>query len=234
MIHQVLRLDSPGDSHQNMEIDKAHFLLTRTLSAQEYLIRLYEWKRPCISLGISQDESILREDRRDDVDVVRRITGGLAVYHYREITYSIAAPVDSLFFGGSLYESYQKIAIVLFAFLESLGLAPTFSKQKSSFFRAGQRSAVCFQYMGYYELSVGGQKVIGSAQKRDHKGFLQHGSIPIYPTEHCLEDYLKDEYQPRHRARSVLLSLLDANKRSMDDYKALLKQTFQSYLRERS
>ena len=220
------------DSLENMAIDEEHYKAAQEMSATEYLVRLYEWKVPCISLGMSQQQqNILYSELLDGVDVVQRITGGLSVYHYREITYSIAAARDSLYFGGSLYESYEKIAQLLVCFLKALGLnGVQYDKKKQA--SRFNRTAVCFLYSGYGEIHLEGKKLIGSAQKRGKKGFLQHGSIPVYRTPKVLEDYLKTEHKPLQRTPYLYLGELVAEGTTMVTMKSLLKREIVSYIAE--
>jgi lipoate-protein ligase A len=110
------------------------------------------------------------------LDVVRRITGGRAVLHDREVTYAVIAPrVDPLFSGGIL-DNYRLIAAVLQKTVASYGIPAELQSGRCS--GAGRHSA-CFIAPSSWELVYRGRKMAGSAQKRNDRAFLQHGSIPV-------------------------------------------------------
>ena len=100
-----------------MQIDNDNFL-HKIIPSAGYLARIYEWESPTISLGISQKTNILAQNKMDlnKCQWVKRITGGKAVLHFREITYSITAPIPSPIFGKSLSSAYIKIAQALIHF----------------------------------------------------------------------------------------------------------------------
>lgn len=142
-------------------------------------LRLYSWAPPCLSLGRSQPYS--------DVDVaaleqngwhvVRRVTGGRAILHTDEITYSVIVPKDNPHVQGSLLESYHHLAQGLMAALEKLGAAVQMNEEKLD--SSAQKNPVCFETPSTYEITVDGKKLIGSAQARIRDGVLQHGSLPL-------------------------------------------------------
>lgn len=158
-----------------MAIDEA--LLDRARASGECVIRLYEWTRPTLSLGRNQTARghyDLARARDLGVDFVRRQTGGRAVLHHRELTYSVTAPADRL---GSLRESYARVNRLLLAALRRLGVAASVAA------RVGRAPipglAPCFDTPGEGELVLGDRKLVGSAQWRDEQAFLQHGSILV-------------------------------------------------------
>lgn len=165
----------PLGAVENMAYDEA--LLHRARETGEAVFRVYSWNRPALSLGRNQpardqyDEGALRESR---ISVVRRLTGGRAVLHDREVTYSVAAP-DS--FGGTLRESYRRINEILVHGLRALGAdaaiaAPTGRAPIPS-------TAPCFEEPTEGELVLGDRKLVGSAQYREGGALLQHGSILV-------------------------------------------------------
>ena len=165
----------PGDGAENMATDEA--LLERARTSGECVMRLYEWARPTLSLGRNQTARghyDLDRARSLGVDFVRRPTGGRAVLHHRELTYSVTGPVSQL---GSLRESYARVNRLLVTALERLGVPAAVAP-------AAGRAPVpglspCFDNPGEGELVVGRQKLVGSAQWRDEEAFLQHGSILV-------------------------------------------------------
>jgi len=145
-------------------------------------LRLYAWDPPCLSLGYAQSFS--------DVDVtsvsnkgwnvVRRITGGRAILHTDELTYSVIGPHDEPRLAGSVIESYQMLSQALLEALLLLGLpAEALPKAKNDNYSEKQEP-VCFEVPSRYEITVNGKKLIGSAQARKKAGVLQHGSLPLY------------------------------------------------------
>jgi lipoate-protein ligase A len=142
-------------------------------------VRFYRWARPTASLGYSQPvDKVLDLDycRNNCIDVVRRITGGKLVLHWREITYAVASS-DTRMFSPTLAESYRRISLALIRGLEKMGLtARQAGPPPSSYIRGNMP---CFSRPARDEIEIGGRKIIGSAQKRVGGRFLQHGSIPV-------------------------------------------------------
>ena len=166
--------DAVGRSgHANMSIDNA--LLHRVREGDAFL-RLYRWDPPCLSFG-RNESAASRYDRdaiyRLGLDTVRRPTGGRAVWHDAELTYAVAAPVDTF---GSLRRTYVAIHEMLGAALRRLGvdaaLAPTPPGREP-----GLSAGACFSSPAGGEVVMDGRKLIGSAQVRDGNAFLQHGSL---------------------------------------------------------
>lgn len=149
------------------------------------MLRLYTWNPPAVSLGRFQDwKTAVNEEacRQRGIDIVRRITGGRAVLHHHELTYSIVAPTDHQLFPGNLHGAYQVIAEGLLAGLRRLGINGEIVSRGGRY--AGMvekrpRASACFASPSWYEIVVQGSKIIGSAQRRVHGAFLQHGSILI-------------------------------------------------------
>jgi len=142
-------------------------------------LRIYAWDPPCLSLGQAQpfaDVDMARLEERG-WDVVRRPTGGRAILHTDEITYSVIAPADEPRVAGSILESYNRLAAALLQAVKALGL-PVEIKEDTG---PGQETPnpVCFEVPSAYEITVNGKKLIGSAQARRKEGVLQHGSLPL-------------------------------------------------------
>jgi lipoate-protein ligase A len=118
--------------------------------------------------------------RETGVAVVRRITGGRAVYHRREVTYSVAASVPHPAFPSTIRGAYEAIARALEAALVDLGFRPARRDRDAERVRHGAGSPLCFAATFRNELAIDGKKVVGSAQRRWPTGFLQHGSILLH------------------------------------------------------
>ncbi len=160
---------------ENMALDAA--LLDRADCMGEAFLRLYRFDPPCLSLG--RNEPTARYDRsaiaRLALDVVRRPTGGCAVWHEHEVTYAVAAPIAT--FGG-LREAYRAIHTRLSAALQSLGVDATLALARPRLpSPAFHRPGPCFATPVGGEVLVAGRKLVGSAQVRKRNAFLQHGSI---------------------------------------------------------
>ncbi len=146
-------------------------------------LRLYAWDPACLSLGHAQpfadvDTARLRER---GWEVVRRLTGGRAILHTDELTYSvIGSPAEPILASGVL-ESYNRLAQALLSAVKDLGLPVEMKDAQRAAPRGGVLHAnpVCFEVPSAYEITVGGKKLVGSAQARKKEGVLQHGSLPL-------------------------------------------------------
>jgi len=161
---------------ENMAVDQA--LLDESDRTGRAFLRLYRFSPPCLSLG-RNEPARARYDRavitRLGITVVRRPTGGRAVWHEHEVTYTVAAPLAAL--GGrgdAVRDNSVAIHRRLAAALRSLGVAATLAPRARA---PGLGAGACFSAPVGGEVVVDGQKVIGSAQVRLGRAFLQHGSI---------------------------------------------------------
>ncbi|MBN1390610.1 MAG: lipoate--protein ligase family protein [Candidatus Thermoplasmatota archaeon] len=176
-----LLIDGYGPPALNMARDEA--LLRMVISKVSIpCLRFYQWRPAGLSLGRFQsiDKGVdLEACRRYGVGVVRRLTGGEAVLHDDEITYSLIIPVTHpRFEGRGVVDTYRTISRALVRGLELTGVDSTMAGGAPT--RpdpAGQ--GVCFYTPTVYEIVAGGRKIIGSAQTREKLVILQHGSIPI-------------------------------------------------------
>ena len=161
----------------NMAVDE-HLYNSLTSEPRTFL-RFYQWERPTASLGYSQNaEKVLDLGfcRAHGIDIVRRMTGGKMVLHHEEVTYSLASSDQSLF-TPTLRGSYKLISRALMTGLEQMGLHPSPAAKAPSSYAHG--NLPCFSHPAQDEIEVNGKKIVGSAQKRTGKRFLQHGSIPL-------------------------------------------------------
>jgi len=147
------------------------------------VLRLYRWHPAAVSLGYGQRGlNIINRLACSELglDVVRRITGGRAVLHDKEVTYAVISPEESDVFSGGVLSCYKIIAEILRQTLTSFGLPVALSpgRAKGSHEKLQLESA-CFTAASYYELVCHGCKIAGSSQKRGEGVFLQHGSIPL-------------------------------------------------------
>jgi lipoate-protein ligase A len=161
----------PGAEHMARDAQ----LLEAADRAGRASLRLYRFDPPCLSLG--RNEAAGGYDRaalaRLGADVVRRPTGGAAVWHEHDLTYAVAAPIAT--FGG-LREAYHAIHRRLLTALRSLGADVALAPARLSA-RPPVRPTACFSQPVGGEVLVCGRKLVGSAQVRRGAAFLQHGSI---------------------------------------------------------
>jgi lipoate-protein ligase A len=158
---------------ENMAFDQA--LLDEAARSGTAFLHLYAWRPACLSLG-RNEPALRRYDReaieRLGIDVVRRPTGGRAVWHSQEVTYAVAAPVAEF---GSLRESHLAIHQRLAAALRLLGVPAALANSGESRYRLD--GGACYALALGGEVVVRGRKLVGSAQVRQGDAFLQHGSI---------------------------------------------------------
>ena len=171
-----LLLDPGGrPGAENMAIDAG--LLARADRTGSAFLRLYRFQPPCLSLG-RNEPAAARYDRaaiaRRGLDVVRRPTGGRAVWHEHEVTYAVAAPLAAF---GSLRNAYHTIHERIAAALRSLGADATLAPHQPPPSGRVDQPASCFATPVGGEVLVAGRKLVGSAQVRKRSAFLQHGSI---------------------------------------------------------
>lgn len=171
-----LLYDSPLPGARNMARDEA---LLRAVGAGTAppTLRVYAWDPPTLSLGYGQPLRDVDEARLADRrwGLVRRLTGGRAILHTDELTYSITLPESHRLAAGSIIESYRRLSRALAGAAQALGSAPR--AERAAERRSG--TAVCFETPSHYELTVNGRKLVGSAQARRYGGVLQHGTLPL-------------------------------------------------------
>ena len=141
---------------------------------EEPVFRLYGWAPPCVSLGRNQKSDFLDAKflKENNIDVVRRLTGGRALLHDNEITYSYVCPVSSLKHGENVTESYKEISQIFIDKFKQLGIELEFGGRP-----ARGHFDYCMLVSTGADLCHNGKKLIGSAQFRKEGYILQHGSI---------------------------------------------------------
>jgi lipoate-protein ligase A len=180
-------------------------------------LRVYGWSPACISLGHSQQaerELDLVRVRESGYGLVIRPTGGRAVLHIGELTYSVLARPDSETWCGSQSESYRVISQAVAQALAAEGLGVTLDRgypvEKPQALRA---MTPCFSSTARSEVVWGDRKMVGSAQRRLRGAFLQHGSILISRAHRRVVDCLKLDAEKRAR----YLEILDRNAVCLED-----------------
>ena len=151
-------------------------LLARAARTGETVFSIYSWARPTLSFGRHQPAAGHYDPEKitaASVDVVRRPTGGRAILHHREVTYSVTAPLED----ESLRATYGRINGILVDGLSRLGIPATIAAPAGRAPVPGTRP--CFELPSEGEVIAGGKKLVGSAQWRDENALLQHGSILV-------------------------------------------------------
>lgn len=153
----------------NMAIDEA------LLKSKIPVLRFYRWKPAALSIGYFQPITNidLLNLKKNKIDFVRRLTGGKAVLHDDELTYSFI--IDEKLMPKSVIESYKIISKPILGALNSLGLKAAMNESV----KKREVSAVCFNDPSWYEIKVNDKKIVGSAQKRVDGKVLQHGAVLI-------------------------------------------------------
>lgn len=177
--------EGPGTGPWNMAVDHA---LMDSARRGEVTLRFYRWAPPCLSLGRNQRARGRYDpeaaDRRG-VDVVRRPTGGRAVYHDRELTYALAAPAD---LWGGLRASYSRVNAALRRGLSRLGAPVGVAREREEGRAPGPGSRACFRDPLPGEVTAGGRKLVGSAQWREDGALLQQGSLLLADDQSVVEE----------------------------------------------
>ena len=187
--------------------------LAKACAQDEALLRLYRWKPYCISLGANQDfNSInLSKTDKDNIDVVKRPTGGRAILHAEELTYSVVIPLEK---NSSARNIYREINLAL---AEGLNL---YDKRLSSVelenvqpdfrsFYKEEKSVACFAVPAKSELKFDGKKLAGSAQRKMGNVILQHGSILCGNFHKRIVGYLNSSEENTESVAKILESTAD-------------------------
>jgi lipoate-protein ligase A len=176
-----LLITPPAGGAMNMAVDEALWSARLTNDGPP-TVRFFSWEPPTVSVGYGQSLDArlnLEACARLGVGLVRRPTGGSAIYHdthERELTYSVVAGIEDFDDAGDLLGAYRWIARGLLDGLRRLGVAAEMVAVSPS---SGTQPVFCFARTGSYEIEVGGRKLVGSAQRRRRGGFLQHGSVML-------------------------------------------------------
>lgn len=193
MVQKEWRVINTGvnNGYTNMAIDEA--IMTGVNQGMvPPTLRFYRWAPPAVTIGYFQDvhrEIDLNRCRQLGVDVVRRLTGGRAVLHHQEVTYSLICSEEEPVATGTIIQSYLRISQGLLAGIRKLGIPAELVPHGVK--KSEIQSPACFEAPSWYELVAHGKKLIGSAQTRKKGILLQHGSIPLNMDIELLRDILK-------------------------------------------
>lgn len=172
--------DGALDGHLNMATDRAILTACGEGKAPPTL-RLYGWTKPTLTVGYAQnsDRDVdLTRCRALGIPVVQRPTGGRALLHEKELTYSLVAPIPHLRFPANLRDCFCVVSKALLLSLNELKIHDA-KMTKPGRASSSERSPSCFSTLNHHEITVGNKKLIGSAQRRANRSFLQQGSVWI-------------------------------------------------------
>jgi lipoate-protein ligase A len=171
----------PAHGAWNMALDES---LLEGVQIERALpvLRLYAWEPPCLSLGVAQPaaDANMPALQERGWELVRRPTGGRAILHTDELTYSVIGPQTEPRLSGSVLESYQRLSLALLEALRLLSVPALSEAEPAPSDTNNPKGPICFEVPSNYEITVNGKKLIGSAQARRKAGVLQHGSLPLY------------------------------------------------------
>lgn len=175
---RLLLQPEPARGAWNMAVDEA-ILEACGRGDSPPTLRLYAWQPACLSLGYAQPFSDvdIANLQTNGWDLVRRPTGGRAVLHTDELTYSVIGPPDEPRLTGTVLEAYNRLAAALVEALRLLSLPVEVQERLNAINKTP--NPVCFEVPSTYEITVNGKKLVGSAQARRKEGVLQHGSLPL-------------------------------------------------------
>jgi lipoate-protein ligase A len=171
--------EEPRSGPANMALDQA-IAESCAAGASPSTIRFYRWNPPAVSLGRHQAVTDVDLSAIDSLgyELVRRPTGGRAILHIDELTYSVAAAADEPRVRGGVMDAYLRLSNALLSGLQQLGLGDV-DKAAGDTRTGSDVSPACFEVPSAYEITSNGRKLMGSAQSRRAGYVLQHGSLPL-------------------------------------------------------
>jgi lipoyl(octanoyl) transferase len=191
---RALPVPGPLGAAYHMAVDEAIALAYRAGNAPP-TVRFYTWPLPALTVGSFQsvDDLLDRGACEDEgIRIVRRITGGGAVLHQDDLTYSIVENQDSpIFSESSISGTFGTLSRVFVRAFEIIGMKATIHESPGP----ASRATACFASPSRFEILLQGRKVIGSAQRRWPQAFLQQGSIPIDSDPNKLNHFLRPPYR---------------------------------------
>lgn len=186
---------------ENMAMD--YYLTLFAAEFHQPVLRLYGWKPSCLSLGKHQNTTLIDRDRLSGIDFVRRPTGGSAIFHADELTYSFILPREQM----GHHEMYTYFHEILAKALNELGYPVQLSASPLSdvYINKGTDTFACFNRSARSEIQYQGKKVVGSAQKIYKHAILQHGSIMLSNTHLNIVDYLQVDEEEKINQKKILV-----------------------------
>ncbi len=186
----------------NMALD--YFFAQNMSEAQPPILRFYGWKPYTLSLGFHQSVSLVDvpKVRKSGYDLVRRPTGGSAIFHSEELTYSLILPRASVEHHAVYYLFHKLLAQAL----NELGFPVelNFAGDSENYLKEGRKRFACFNRPAFAEIKFRNKKVVGSAQKLYRNALLQHGSILIGPKQNEIVEFLRLNEREKEQQKRIL------------------------------
>lgn len=215
----------PCTASFNMAADEAIAGSVRA-GKQPPTLRLYGWERPSVSLGQFQRTADidLQYCINNGIPLVRRPTGGRAILHNNELTYSFSSRNEGLF-SCSLLDTYRQLSHAFKRAFEKTGLQVEIKNEHETG-RNLVRSPLCFKTTSYGEIVFQGRKLIGSAQRRWINGFLQQGSIPYTIDDNLMEKVFRTRPDDEQAGRLIGLGAI-AHEPETEGFKEAVRWAFE-------
>ncbi len=216
----------PGDINMALDVEMGRL----SFKLKEPILRIYTWEKMTLSIGRLQKISDVDFEslKKFDVDCVRRPTGGRAVLHWDEVTYSVVFPRGTEEFSMKVVELYRRISEILAKAFKRLEADVEFSGG------AGwdPKNPSCFSSGARYELKINGKKFVGSAQVRMRNFVLQHGSIMLKPDWNILSQVLSDHPSVDFLSRKAM-GLSEVSSAKFRDIVDLVEESFDEFYKLR-
>lgn len=192
---------------ENMQKDLALFESAQKEQSKEPILRFYAWKPACVSLGRNQTEAKINVDycKKNNIDITKRITGGRALLHQDELTYSFVCSTDFLN-SENVQKSYEIISQALIKGFKNLGIEVNFGNKKPD-----TRYNYCMLLSTGADLNYEDKKIVGSAQYRSNGYILQHGSILYSLNKTHIQNIFHEDTENKLITLSEILPKIDNN-----------------------
>ena len=227
-------LSGHNDAAFAMAIDEA-ILTSYADDPARPTLRIYGWEPPAISLGYSQKAAKILDIercRRDGIRFVRRTTGGEAIFHKDDVTYSIVCSHDDLDLPRPIKGSYRRLLDFIFEAYKGFGLEPKLFSETAGAYGKDFDSAFCYASSQDFDISIKGKKLGGNAQKRMRDIIFQHGSIPLSSSVGEAATYFKEDLRG---VEKNVISLEEAlgTRKGFDEVAAVLRTSFEDTFKVR-
>ena len=232
IVRRRVSIDAAASGAENMQRDRLLLEQAESSADRVTVVRLYGWSIPTVSLGRHQDPAQaidLPYCERNEIEWVRRPTGGRAVLHGEELTYAVVSNDPQLFPLGSLSATYRLVSEILARALGTLGGTVSLQSRGGRAVHKGVTISPCFATASRHELLFQGRKLVGSAQRRLRRSFLQHGSIPVRLDYRRQGKVLKFDAD-RLRKTVTCWGEISSSENPVEDLAGALLQVFARYL----
>jgi lipoate-protein ligase A len=218
--------------YENMAFDE--FLLDDFLENGIPYFRLYAWRPAGLSIGVNQSLVTVDTDKckEDHIPVVRRITGGGAILHADELTYSLVFPIEAFGKGSDIKESFETVTAFIMEMYRLFGLDPMYAKDAYPDRKHGEKSAFCFSSSEEYDITINGKKIGGNAQARRKTAVFQHGSIPLeesFGNKYVIEDNSLCDYTSLGELLGRTIDVSEAAAKCLESFEKIFGVRVEDY-----